>query len=184
MGGLTVYDRITDRHAPAQRGNAGWSLDNWPPLALKGLNPVIDVEDLSMMLMELDNGVLASYQQCHYTPDAWRNYTIIGTEGRLENFGDAPGSCVVRVWNTRSHYNPYGDEQHFIPRDAGSHGGADPRIVDEFIRYLRGEARIKTSPIAARFSVAAGCQATHSLRHGSIPMEIPPLPEGCAAHFA
>lgn len=183
MGGLSVYDRISDRHSPIERGNASWSLDNWPPLSLKGLNPVIDVEDLSMMLMHLDNGVMASYQQCHYTPDGWRNYTIIGTEGRLENFGDSPGSCVVRLWNKRAHYNPYGDEQYFIPRDTGSHGGADPRIVDEFIRHLRGETQIMTSPIAARFSVAAGCQAAHSLRNGSIPMDIPPLPEGCKSYF-
>ena len=65
MGGLTLYDRITDRHAPQERGDASWSVENWPPLAQKGLNPILDVEDVSMMLMHLDNGVFASYQQCH-----------------------------------------------------------------------------------------------------------------------
>ena len=40
--------------------------------------------------MTLDNGVQASYEQCHFTPDYWRNYTVIGTEGRLENFGATP----------------------------------------------------------------------------------------------
>ncbi len=184
MGGLTLYDRIQDRHSPAERGDASWSEDNWPPLSQKGLNPVIDVEDLSMMLMNLDNGVMASYQQCHYTPDAWRNFTIIGTEGRLENFGDIPGSSVVRLWNRRARYNPYGDEQHFIPQSTGSHGGADPRIVAEFIAYLQGETRIKTSPIAARYSVAAGCLAAHSLRNGSIPMDVPPLPADLLRHFS
>lgn len=87
MGALTVYGRITDRHPPEERGDASWHLENWPPLSQKGLNPVVDVEDLSMMQMRLDNGAFCSYQQCHYTPDAWRNYTIIGTEGRIENFG-------------------------------------------------------------------------------------------------
>ena len=102
MGNLTVYNQITDRHAPEERGNAGWSDANWPPLSQKGLNPIIDVEDLSMMLMELQSGVLCSYQQCHYTPDAGRNYTIIGTAGRIENFGDVPGEkTVVRLWNRR-----------------------------------------------------------------------------------
>jgi predicted dehydrogenase len=183
MGNLSVYDKIQDRHAPEERGNASWSDRNWPPLSQTGLNPVLDVEDLSMMLMHLGNGVMASYQQCHYTPDAWRNYTIIGTEGRLENFGDSPGNMVVRVWNKRTGYNPYGDEQYFIGHDTGSHGGADPRIVDEFIGYLRGAAQIKTSPIAARYSVAAGYLATQSIRQGNIPLDVPPLPGGVEAYF-
>ncbi len=183
MGGLTVYDRIQDRHAPGERGDASWSDDNWPPLAQKGLNPVIDVEDISLMQMQLDNGVFASYQQCHYTPDGWRNYTVIGTEGRIENFGDCPGECVVRLWNRRRAYNPYGDEQFFIPMVGGSHGGADPRIVDEFVRYVREGGKITTSAVAARYSVAAGCLAADSLRHGGAPRDVPPVPKDIADYF-
>jgi predicted dehydrogenase len=183
MGGLTLYDRIKDRHPASERGDASWHLDHWPPLLQKGLNPVIDVEDISMMLMTLNNGVYASYQQCHYTPDGWRNYTIIGTEGRIENFGDDPGHCVVRLWNKKNYYQPYGDEQYFIARDPGTHGGADPRIVDEFISYLRGETKIKTSPVAARYSVAAGCSAAYSLRHGSVPVKVPDLPRKISDYF-
>jgi predicted dehydrogenase len=183
MGALTLYDRIPDRHGPNERGNASWSNDNWPPLSQKQLNPVMDVEDLSLMLMEYDNGVLASYEQCHYTPDAWRNYTVIGTEGRVENFGDGPGESVVRLWNRRQGYNPYGDEQYFIRPLAGSHGGSDPNIVEEFVRYLLDGIKITTSPVAARFSVAAGCMATHSLRHGSAPMDVPPVPAEIMDYF-
>ncbi len=183
MGNLTVYNRVKDRHAKSERGDASCSMSYWPPLSQKGLNPVIDVEDLSMMLMELDNGVLCSYQQCHYTPDAWRNYTIIGTEGRIENFGDEPGKCVIRVWNRRSNYNPYGNEQHFIPDVGGSHGGADPQIARAFADYVRFGKKILTSPVAARNSVAAGCMAAASLRHGGKPMDIPPLPKKIADYF-
>ena len=183
MGALMVYGQIQDRHPAGERGDASWHLDNWPPLSQKGLNPVVDVEDLSMMLMQLDNGVFASYEQCHFTPDGWRNYTIIGTEGRVENFGDGPGESVVRLWNRKCYYNPYGDEQFFIPTLAGSHGGADPRIVGEFIRYVREDAKVTTSPVAARYSVAAGCLAAHSLRHGNVPMDVPPVPPEIVAHF-
>lgn len=183
MGGLTLYDRISDRHPPEERGDATWHTENWPPLSQKGLNPIIDVEDVSMMLMELDNGVFASYEQCHYAPDGWRNYTIIGTEGRIENFGDAPGHTVVRLWNRRTHFNPYGDEQFFIPPVAGGHGGADPNIVAEFVRYARSGGKVATSPIAARFSVAAGCMAAHSLRSGGVPMDVPDVSEDVLAYF-
>jgi len=184
MGGLTLYDRITDRHAPDEPGDSSWHADNWPPLAQKGLNPIIDVEDVSMMLMELDNGVLASYQQCHYAPDGWRNYTVIGTEGRVENFGDVPGErTVVRLWNRRAYYQPDGDEAFEFPPLGGSHGGADPRIVAEFVRYVREGGKVATSPVAARFSVAAGCCATDSLRHAAAPRDVPPLDADLRAHF-
>lgn len=186
MGGLTVYGQIADRHDPSERGDAKFRIENWPPLSQKQLNPIIDVEDLSMMLMQLDNGVFCSYQQCHYTPDGWRNYTIIGTEGRIENFHDTPGACVVRLWNRRIDYNPYGDEQFFIPRPStgqGGHGGADPLIVAEFIRFVREGGPIQTSPIAARYSVAAGCMAAHSLRNRATPADIPPVPDDIRTYF-
>jgi predicted dehydrogenase len=182
MGALTLYDKIADKHDPAERGDASW-YGTWPPMAHTGMNPVIDVEDISMMLMHLDNGVFCSYQQCHYTPDGWRNYTIIGTEGRIENFGDGPGDAVVRLWNARSYHKPEGDAQFPIPSDTGSHGGADPKIVAEFVRYVREGGKINTSPIAARYSVAAGCLAADSLRHGAAPREVPPVPEEIAEYF-
>ena len=129
-----------------------------------------------MQLMRLKNGVMCSYQQCHYSPDNWRNYTIIGTKGRVENFNDSPGRTVVRVWNERRcQYNEYGDHQFFIPPAKGGHGGADPVMVNEFISAIRGQAAPSTSPIAARYSVAAGCCATESLRNGSVPMTVPAL---------
>lgn len=175
VGGLTLYDRIRDRHSPSERGDASWSQYNWPPLSQKGLNPVIDVEDVSMMLMVLDNGVFASYQQCHYTPDSVRNYTFIGTEGRIENFGIIPGSTIIRLWNRRCNKSQFGDEEYFVPRASGGHGGSDTGILGEFINYVRSGAKITTSAIAARYSVAAGYYAAHSLRNGSMPCDIPPV---------
>ena len=181
MGNLSVYNQVADRHGHEGRGNHDYRTDHWPPLSQTGLNPIIDVEDLSMMLMELDNGVLASYQQCHYTPDAWRNYTIIGTEGRIENFGDLGGQVVIRVWNRRTEYNAEGDQQHLVSPAPGHHGGGDAAIVDEFIRFIRDGAKCTTCPIAARQSVAAGYMAAWSLRHGSAPVEIPPVDPEVAA---
>jgi predicted dehydrogenase len=185
MGALTLYDQIADRHDPAEPGNPRFVQDNWPPLSQTGLNPVLDVEDVSMMLMRLDNGVLASYQQCHYTPDAWRNYTVIGTEGRIENFGDGIGdNTYVRLWNRRRDcYVKEGNETFHLAHLEGGHGGGDPNIVAEFVRYVREGGEIKTSPLAARYSVAAGCTATESLRNGSVPMDVPRLDDSLLAYF-
>jgi predicted dehydrogenase len=183
MGALTLYDQVEDRHTNSYRGDVSWHETNWPPLEQKQLHPIIDVEDLSMMQMQLDNGVLASYQQCHYSPDAWRNYTIIGSEGRIENFGDDPGNLEVRVWNQRTGFKEKGDETYEIPHVEGGHGGADPRIVEEFVRYARDGGKTTTSPIAARNSVAAGYLATLSLRDGGTPREIPPPPPEAVDYF-
>lgn len=183
MGGLMVYDKIKSRRKSGEYGDISWQNDNWPPMKQKGLNPVVDVEDLSMMMMQLDNGVFCSYEQCHFSPDGWRNYTIIGDEGRLENFGDSPGEAVVRVWDKRTGFNPYGNEQHFIEPVTGGHGGADPSIVDEFVRYVRQGAKMTTSPIAARYSVAAGYLAAKSLREGNAPQAVPDVPTEILKYF-
>ncbi|HET8590463.1 MAG TPA: Gfo/Idh/MocA family oxidoreductase [Nakamurella sp.] len=183
MGDLTVYGRITDRRDNADMLMPQWhSRDNWPPLTLTGLHPVVDVEDLSMMLMRLDGGVLASYQQCHYTPDYWRNYTVIGEAGRCENFGDGDGG-VVRVWNRRSGYRADGDVQYPIRGDADGHGDADRATIAEFLELVRSGTPTETSPVAARNAVAAGIAATESLRDGSTPRRVNPVPDDVAAYY-
>lgn len=176
MGRLSVYNQNPHRTEKSPDFTATWSDDHWPPGALRELNPVIDVEDLSMLNAELDNGVLMSYQQCHYTPDDLRNYSFIGDAGRIESVKDEQGRWVIRLWNRRlPRPRPNGDEQFVLEHIKGGHGGADPVMIREFVRYLRGEAAPSCPPIAARMSVAAGCQATESLRQGGIPHDIPPV---------
>ena len=183
MGGLTLYDQIEDRDSSPEPGKRDWSEENWPPLSQKGLHPIIDVEDISMVQMELNNGVFCSYQQCHYTPDYWRNYTIIGTEGRIENFGDVGEGTVIKLWKKRSEYNAEADEQFGIAEASGSHGGADPQIVQEFLDFARDGSKATTSPVAARYSVAAACEATDSIRNGSSPRDVKPLPPELVSYF-
>ncbi|MCJ7796611.1 MAG: gfo/Idh/MocA family oxidoreductase, partial [Thermoleophilia bacterium] len=52
-----------------------------------------------------------------------------------------------------------------------------------FVRYARDGGPITTSPIAARYAVAAGYLATESLRSGSIPMDVPPVPDHLVEYF-
>ncbi len=172
IGKLAVYGRVTDRHDGNRHDNWFDPDTHWPPLAQAGLHPEIDIEDLMMMQMELSNGVLASYQECHFSPDYWRNYTVIGTEGRLENFGDVEG--VVRVWNRRGGYTETGDREVTFSPGEGGHGGADEALMDEFVRFARHGGATHTSPIGAREAVAAGCAATQSLRSGGVPVAVAP----------
>jgi len=184
MGALSVYGGLTDRRDRSGELQSSWfSMDNWPPLAQTGLNPVVDVEDQSMVLMRLESGVLASYEQCHFTPDYWRNYTVIGTQGRLENFGDSDGG-VVRVWNRRTGFNPDGDLSYPIVGDADGHGDADELTVQEFVRFVRFGDATDTSPLGARQAVATAVAATASLRAGSTPRSVQPVSREIQRYFA
>jgi predicted dehydrogenase len=175
MGKLSVYNEVQNRRRPDEAGCVTFDRNNWPPHSQTGLSPEIDVEDHSMLLMQLDNGVQASYQQCHYTPDDCRNYTVIGTEGRIENYGDhstAEKLVSVHLFNTRRGYSEHGNEVFSIPNIEGSHGGADPLLLDDFVEFLRGGTPRGATARDARMAVATGCQGAASLRNGSVPLEI------------
>lgn len=182
VGGLMVYGDNPDRDS-AERPAVPWRergtlLDRWPQATQTGLNPMIDVEDVSMMVMTLRNGTFASYQQCHFTADYRCNDTVIGDAGRIENVGNGGEGTTVRVYDRRTdRWAP--DEATVLPIDhgAGDHGGADPAIVAEFLRYVRDGGETETSPIAARYAVAADCAATESIRSGGGMIDAPPVPD-------
>ncbi|WP_141553886.1 Gfo/Idh/MocA family protein [Gleimia coleocanis] len=183
MGDLMIYDKISDRADNSAALMSDWfDMSIYPPAKQRGLNPVIDVEDISMMLMRMDSGVLGSYQQCHFTPDYWRNYTIIGDEGRIENFGDSEGG-VIKLWNQRSDWRAGGDREFPIVGDAGGHGDADRLTVGEFMKFITEGGPTDTNPLSARDSVATGIAATESLRNGSVPTQIPQVDVEVANYF-
>lgn len=175
MGKLSVYNEVTDRRGPDEPGVAPAETTTWPPLSQKKLSPIIDVEDHNMLLMTLGNGVQASYLQCHYTPDDCRNYTIIGTEGRIENYGDYSSPtkwATVHLWNRRMGFNEMGNEVFRVPDIPGGHGGADPLMIEDFLNFLQGRKSRGASVRDAYMAVAAGCMGAESLRHGSTPRNV------------
>ena len=131
----------------------------------------VDVEDNQVMIMELEGGIKASYLQCHFTPDYHRNYTFIGTEGRIEN-----SEPDMKVWLKRRRPNSgHGltDREVQIPSAVGTHGGADPVICEDFLdMVIDGKDPIAT-PLAGRMSVAVGCAGAQSMRNGGMPVVVP-----------
>ena len=185
MGKLSVYNRTTNRLKPGDKIDRMYSHrpDCWPPLETANLQPEMDIEDHSMMLMQLDNGVQASYEQCMYTPDSERNYTFIGTKGRVENVGDYSGDNVeVHVW-TQKGLRREPDIIHKIKLRPGSHGGADVLIAKAFFDFILDDKAPSVSPVAARYAVAAGVQGHFSMRNGNVPADIPPLSRELIEYF-
>ena len=184
MGRLSVYNRNTGRRlAPdeAPDRSASFKPDCWPPLEIDGLRPDIDVEDSNMILFQLDNGVQCSYEHCMYAPDNERNYTFIGTKGRIENIGDH-GRSRIHVYTRREERRDPDIILPIVPNE-GTHGGSDPNICHAFFDYLVDGGKPSISPIAARQAVAVGVQGHRSARNGSLPMDIPPVPERFTEYF-
>ncbi|ATG50188.1 oxidoreductase [Brachybacterium vulturis] len=183
IGDLAVYGDVTDRRDNSDRQMRDWyDADIWPPTAQKELNPVIDVEDISMLHMTLDNGVLASYQQCHFTPDYFRNYTVIGDAGRIENMGDGSGD-QIHIWESRRSGPGRPDAVEVVARADGGHGGADPSLVAEFLAFVRHGGITDVSAVAAREAVATGVYGAESIRDGGMPYDVPAVPEELRRYF-
>lgn len=134
------------------------------PLVQCAFREEIDVEDNSMVLMELDGGIKASYMQCHFTPDYQRNYTIIGTEGRIEN--DEIAQRVYVKTRKSQTWRDLSDKIYEIKKAEGSHNGADPIICEDFLDMILENKEPIAEPIAGRMSVAVGVAATESMRKG------------------
>ena len=182
MGTLAMYGdnprRAPDAPVPPVKFDRG----AWPPAANVGFSPVIDVEDHNMVLMQLENGVQASYLQCHFTPDSVRNYTIIGTEGRMENLGDE-GESKIAIWKKRTDRCTAPDELVSMQAAEGTHGGADPAIIRDFFDFILDGKPPFLTPIDARNSVVTGVMATRSLKAGLGVETVPKLPQDVQDYF-
>jgi predicted dehydrogenase len=141
----------------------------------------IDVEDNEMVMMELEDGILANYSQCQFTPDYQRSYVFIGTQGRMEcfcrqyrrNYGQKDYRLEVLFRDRRP-----GKTYHFPNDDEDEgHGGADPLIVLDWLQSVTAQQQDRQNPIAGRQSVAVGCLAAKSLRGDNAWQAVPPLPE-------
>lgn len=138
------------------------------PLVKCAFRREVDVEDNSTVLMELDRGVKATYMQCHFTPDYQRNYTIIGTEGRIEN-SETENRVYLKSRRSGT-WRDLSDRIYEIKASEGTHNGADPKICNDFLDVILHGKEPIAPPIAGRMSVAVGCAAAESMRSGGRPI--------------
>jgi len=175
MGSLSVYNQIDDRREIEKSDDSDYSMDHWPPLSLKKLNPIIDVEDLSLIQMRLKNGIIASYEQCHYTPDYWRNFTVIGTEGRIENFGTRTEGSFIRLYNKKTLYSNSGSIDYPLKAEYQDGDSPDLREMVDFLDFLINKSKNGAFVIDAREAVATADMGTYSIRKGLGSVSIPQI---------
>lgn len=135
----------------------------------------INVEDQSLLLLKLSGGVNASYMQCHYTPDTWRNYTVIGTMGRAEILAD---ENTIRVYTRKrnpskhTHNEDFSAIDYTIGADSAGHGGADPQVCKAFIDYCLDDIPPRATSLDGLYAVAVGVRGSESIRQGSMPKDV------------
>ena len=182
MGMLSVYDKCRRRADDGTPGKAVWDENNYPPEDCEGFSPCIDVEDHNMIMMQLSSGAQACYMQCHYTPDNDRNYTVIGTRGRIENIGVGEGAKIL-LWTDRMDKRKEPDAIFNVRPLPGTHSGADPLIMKDFREYIRDNKTPATNPVAALIAVMVGEKGHESMRGSGDRLDIPEVPEDIMNYF-
>lgn len=183
MGMLSVYNRNTNlrNDLPGYKG-AIYNPAGWPPLNMKDRAQKVDVEDHSMVLMQLENGVQASYCQCMYTPDSERHYVLLGDRGKIENVGEYSKHKLM-LYLTRTDKFREPDVVYHLNTSAEGHGGADLKIMKDFYNFVVTGKYSGLNPIDSRMAVACADFATRSLRNRFSPFKIPKLNSNIKKYF-
>jgi predicted dehydrogenase len=91
------------------------------------------VADHQSVLLEFEGGLNATFTLSAFTNDCARKLRVQGTEGELEMQEFEAGQ--------RLRWRRFGlgkEEELFLPLESGSHGGADFRMVGEWLKSLKG----------------------------------------------
>lgn len=112
----------------------------------------LSVHDNGIATVEYENGARASHMECFVTSLTDRKYTVCGTLGVAEASLGERRIVVTKRWSKeRAVYE--------LPAVDGSHGGADPSLVDSFVRAIKGgdvpQASLREGMLATAIAEAA-----------------------------
>lgn len=93
-----------------------------------------NTHDNGIAMVEYEGGIKASHFESFIGTKNDRCYTVVGDRGIAEVSLSQSKITVMPRWNTEGNY------EINVPKEEGSHGGADPSLVDMFCRVVRGEA--------------------------------------------
>jgi predicted dehydrogenase len=116
-----------------------------------------DTHDNGIAIVEYENGAKASHMECFVTSVSDRRYTIVGDKGQAEaSLADLKITVHPRWSREVITYD--------IPPEEGGHSGADPALVDYFIKVIKGEEKNRSTVEHGLWSTAIGQAAELSRR--------------------
>lgn len=136
----------------------------------------VDVNDQSIVSIEYDNGTRGTFIECHFTPEYTREFTLVGTRGKMYALYNNEGNFLIRV---SYRHSDHVDEWRPV-FTGGGHGGGDQRILEHFLDCVLSGSQPVADVLAARDSTAVGAAGEESIETG-LPVVIPPCPWGLAA---
>ena len=135
------------------RKDDGYNRDTCPYLSEK------DTHDNGVVIIEYDNGVRASHWECFFTPLSTRRFTLIGDKGHLDADLINDHITLFPRWSRdRIDYS--------LERPAGTHGGADPVMIDKFIHNYKNGLKPTATVRDGLLSVVIADAAEQSRRKG------------------
>jgi len=92
-----------------------------------------DLEDVSFVTLEYDDGTLGSYHEVHFAPHYGTHFTLYGSKAQLDvEANHDTNECWVQV--TQRHTHAVRRER---PSEDTGHGGADPQLLADFAGAVR-----------------------------------------------
>ena len=128
----------------------------------------VDVDDNSIIVIDYESGARVTYLECHFTPEYTREFTFIGTGGKMVAHYDNEQNFKITV--RRRHSKE--EDVYYPPRVEGGHGGGDPMIVRQFLDLVEKGEPIACGIEGARDSAAIAIAALES-RKKNAPVTIP-----------
>jgi len=148
FGGLNFFKaanaHVMDRYEPNGRGipfyglgrQTGWAVgkeDNISPF-----NDDKDVIDNQVAILEMENGIRATFHLCTHAPIQERRFYICGTKGAIR--GD--------VLTGEIEYRPVGwkpETENFKPIEGGGHGNADGCMAEDLADCILNDTPMPTT---------------------------------------
>jgi len=111
-----------------------------------------DTHDQGVAIIEYENGATAMHSECFATPINNRRYIIDGTRGHGEVDMHANSVQFTERWTNHV-------TQHQLDPGGGSHGGADPVMIRQFLECIRTGKRPTANAVDGTWSVAVAVAA-------------------------
>jgi len=96
-----------------------------------------DVVDHQSVMIEFDDGAVATHEMVGGTAKPCRTIHIRGTEGEIQ--GTMEDGCLVIRQLDADHRPIYQEQSINLDVAEDMHGGGDLRLVEDFVRVVRGE---------------------------------------------
>jgi predicted dehydrogenase len=119
----------------------------------------IDVHDNHVVIVDYENGVKASYNECHFTPDDNRELTFIGSTGKLYLNWARQCIRVQERWNR-------GPIKEYRVVARGGHGGGDRGLLQDLVKSIRSGGDPVAGPESGYLSILLAEGAARSIREG------------------